>query len=628
MPIILLGLVAVLAIDGATTLRAQDETPPAVARLSLIDGEASLLRGDDASGWIGAAVNAPLVAGDSVFAGPDSRAEIQLDPNSILRLAEQTQVRVANLNEDQIQIEVSQGLMDFVVLQDAALGEGTSLEPNVEIDTPNVAVRPQVPGVYRIQVNSDSQVEITVRKGRVEVFTSEGSTTVERGKTISIQGTDSPEYQVAEAESPDDWDRWNKDRDRAILEAQSWQYANRNYTGANDLDAHGEWVEVPGYNWCWTPRVDAGWAPYVNGRWVWEPVWGWTWVSSEPWGWAPYHYGRWFWSANHWVWWPGPAEAGFRPPYAPAYVAFLGFGFGGHSFSFGQGYGFQQVGWVPLGPSDSCFPWWGRANTYRSMTITNATNITHVRRTYETSEASNLARLPPLASAQQPTRSNVQDMLNNPRVRESIVTVPADGFAQGQATRQRQPLNLTRLSEAQLVSGTLPVVPTPESLRPGDGAARRRAQPATPTNTRYLFARTPSPAGHRPFSQDAADIRQMMAQPYPPARNRASAPSTAGGSAAGRGWRVSGAAPQLPGDRRTTVRTSLPATSVAGKSAGEHGAYQKEAALEDSANLGNTPDNSVLGPREGGQESPTRVAARLEALCARTAGPERSSPAC
>ena len=96
----------------------------------------------------------------------------------------------------------------------------------------------------------------------------------------------------------------------------------------------------------------------------------------------------------------------------------------------------------------------------------------------------------------------------------------------------------------------------------------------------------------------------MMAQPYPPARNRASAPSTAGGSAAGRGWRVSGAAPQLPGDRRTTVRTSLPATSVAGKSAGEHGAYQKEAALEDSANLGNTPDNSVLGPREGGQESP------------------------
>src|SRR5439155_24853193 len=111
-----------------------------------------------------------------------------------------------------------------------------------------------------------------------------------------------------------------------------------------------------------------------------------------------------------------------------------------------------------------------------------------------------------------------------------------------------------------------------------------------------LSATPPPPTRHRPFSQDAADIRPMMAQPYPPARNRASAPSTAGGSAARRGWRVSGAAPQLPGDRRTTVRTSLPATSVAGKSAGEHGAYQKESAVEDSANFGNSPDNSALGP--------------------------------
>jgi len=181
-------------------------------------------------------------------------------------------VRIASLTEDRIQIEVSQGLIDFVIL-DASRGEGSSLEPNPEIDMPGVAVQPLAPGVYRIQVDSDSQGQITVRQGRVEVFSPVGSITFERGTTIAVQGTDSPEYQTAATESPDDWDRWNEDRDRAIHEAQSWQYANRYYVGAGDLDAYGEWIEVPGYNWCWTPHVNVGWVPYANGHWVWKPFW-------------------------------------------------------------------------------------------------------------------------------------------------------------------------------------------------------------------------------------------------------------------------------------------------------------------------------------------------------------------
>jgi len=194
-----------IVLSSAVISRAQDEPPP-VARLSVVDGEASVLRGDDTTSWATAAANTPLIAGDAVFAGPDSRLELQLDHNNVLRLARQTQVRIANLTEDQIQIEVSQGLADFVVLRDADLGEGARLEPSVEIDTPNVAVRPLIPGVYRIQVDSDSHVEITVRKGQAEVFTPEGSTTVERDKTITVEGTDSPEYRLAQADEPDDWD--------------------------------------------------------------------------------------------------------------------------------------------------------------------------------------------------------------------------------------------------------------------------------------------------------------------------------------------------------------------------------------------------------------------------------------
>ena len=148
--VILAVSISCLILSIVRTSRAQAETPPPVARLTVIDGEASLLRGDDTTGWVSATVDTPLVPADSVFAGPDSRVEIQLDHNHVLRLAGQTQVRIASLTDDRIQIEISQGLMDFVVFGDASRGEGLSLETNSEVDMPNIAARPLIPGAYRI----------------------------------------------------------------------------------------------------------------------------------------------------------------------------------------------------------------------------------------------------------------------------------------------------------------------------------------------------------------------------------------------------------------------------------------------------------------------------------------------
>jgi hypothetical protein len=159
-----------------------------------------------------------------------------------------------------------------------------------------------------------------VGQGQAEVATAQGSITVERNKEITVQGADNPEYQITEAPRQDGWDEWNKNRDKEILDANSWRYTDRYYTGAQDLDRYGQWVQDPDYDWCWTPRVDAGWVPYYDGRFTWEPYWGWTWVSYEPWGWAPYHYGRWFCRGEAWYWWPGPHGYGYRPAWASAGV--------------------------------------------------------------------------------------------------------------------------------------------------------------------------------------------------------------------------------------------------------------------------------------------------------------------
>ncbi|MGH9072431.1 MAG: DUF6600 domain-containing protein, partial [Acidimicrobiales bacterium] len=287
----LVGAVGATAQDAPpqpTGQQADAGAPPVsnalVARLSLIRGNVSTQRGDTGD-WVVGAINTPLVSGDKIAVGA-GRAEIQLDYANILRMSDNSQANLSSLNNGQIQLQVAQGLTDYVVLKGA--------QASAQIDTPNISVRPQGPGVYRIEVVSPTETRVMVRQGEAEISTPQGSTTLKKGQLITVQGTDTPQYQITDAPQRDSWDQWNKDRDATIREAKSVQYTNPYYTGVQDLDTYGTWSNVPDVGQVWSPYYSAGWSPYSNGQWCWEPGWGWTWVGYEPWGWAPYHYGRWF----------------------------------------------------------------------------------------------------------------------------------------------------------------------------------------------------------------------------------------------------------------------------------------------------------------------------------------------
>src|SRR5258708_26343584 len=57
---------------------AQVDVPPVVARISLIQGDVSVQRGDTGD-WAAAALNQPLVSGDRISTGDGSQAQLQLD---------------------------------------------------------------------------------------------------------------------------------------------------------------------------------------------------------------------------------------------------------------------------------------------------------------------------------------------------------------------------------------------------------------------------------------------------------------------------------------------------------------------------------------------------------------------
>ena len=389
-----------LLVGAAGAVKAA-EPEPGVARISLIHGDVTSKRGDSGD-WVALTVNSPLVRGDTVATGTQSRTEIQLDYANTVRLGDRTEVKLADLTRTQLQVQVKEGVLNLTVLKGS--------EAEVEIDTPNVAIRPLKEGRYRVEVVG-GETRVIVRKGEAEALTPQGSTIVKKGKMITVRGVDDPEYQIAGAADRDNWDRWNEDRDDAMQDARSWGYGSRYYTGLHDLDRYGRWVYVSGYDWVWSPYADPYWAPYRHGRWLWEPYWGWTWVSYEPWGWAPYHYGRWFCHGSAWYWWPGPVHAYYRPTWAPAYVSFFGFGFGRLHFSFGVGWGYHSLGWVPVGPWDYYHPWHGRHyNSYHAVNITNITNVTNIR---NITNVRNAAAVPPLADRRRPYKSNLQGALSD-----------------------------------------------------------------------------------------------------------------------------------------------------------------------------------------------------------------------
>src|SRR5690348_1900301 len=156
---------ALLAAAGAfTPVRAQDpdDLKRGVARISLINGDVSVRRGDSGE-WVAGVINAPLLTDDHVATGPNSRAEIQFDASNVLRLGANAELRLSQLEYGRYQMELAHGVVTYRMLR--------ATEGNIEVDTPSLSVRPSRPGSYRVSVNESGETEVTARNGDVEVFT-------------------------------------------------------------------------------------------------------------------------------------------------------------------------------------------------------------------------------------------------------------------------------------------------------------------------------------------------------------------------------------------------------------------------------------------------------------------------
>jgi len=435
-----------------------DQPGQPVARIGIINGEASVRRGDSGE-WVAAVLNAPLMAGDSISVGPGGSVEMQLDYANFVRLGGDSEIRISQLETGRNQIQVSRGLVTWRMLRDSnALSE---------ISTLVGAIRPLRLASVRAEVAADGSTRVIVRHGDAEVSSQRGTEQVHEGSMLLL-----PEGQIVYAPTRDGWDNWSDQRDNFLSRSQSSQYVSQDIQGAEDLDQYGNWGYDPAYGNVWTPAVPAGWAPYRDGEWVWEDFYGWTWVDYDPWGWAPFHYGSWYLRAGiGWSWYPGPRYG--RNWYRPAVVGF--FGFGG---------GYANIGWVPLAPFEAYHPWYGRG----------------------------------LLGGGQFTNVGVVAGFRNARLGNGVTAVSAVDVQRG-AFRNQIPVGQAQLQTASLVRGGVPIAPTSANLRFSERAASPASLPRGIASNQRFFSRMPAAAAAQrtPFVQQQAAVRNSFGRQQAPA---------------------------------------------------------------------------------------------------------------
>ncbi len=163
----LISGVALLAVTFSSALpasaeQAPDKNGPGVTRVSVIQGSAVVQRGDSGK-QVSAVVNAPLFPAITFRPGESSRAELQFDGATAVRLGGNVQARITNDDPNNRQIQLADGTVEVGLVRDAG---------SVQIDTPSVSVRAERgPATIASRSASDGSSWVTARRGEAEVVT-------------------------------------------------------------------------------------------------------------------------------------------------------------------------------------------------------------------------------------------------------------------------------------------------------------------------------------------------------------------------------------------------------------------------------------------------------------------------
>jgi len=330
-----------------------------VGRISHIEGQIYRYMDVDDS-WAATSLQSPAGTQDLLATGNDSKTEIAFPNKQLVRLDENTEIEILNLNDDSGEFSLHSGFARFYnrnsagrLLIETARGAAV-VEPGSAVD-----VRADEQSVTVSAVHGEA-IFYSYQEGVEKVDVISGSTSLEFRENSIIAGIGPIDWK---------WDGWCEDREgvlskNRLVRSEHLPESMQEY--AYVLEPYGRWQKIyysGYYYWAWKPHsVAVGWSPYTTGYWNdWQgsPVW----IDNNPWGWATHHHGNWINMHGAWLWTPyihvshvpGVIVIGFnitfgkqyRPHWHPGRVRWIAYN--------------DNVGWLPLAPRETYYGYrkWG-----------------------------------------------------------------------------------------------------------------------------------------------------------------------------------------------------------------------------------------------------------------------------
>jgi ferric-dicitrate binding protein FerR (iron transport regulator) len=160
---------------------------------------------------------APLIAlrnGDGLKTGPNSRAELLLNPGSFLRLSENTEIVYIDTSVTNLKIRLVEGTAILEVAVNDTWGYLDAVYVLITVVTSKAEYAILPGGIYRFRIDESGGGEMAVRKGWAVV----NGVTVREGKKAVISNGP-PLVQSFNKSENDRFDQWSLDRAKMLLQA-------------------------------------------------------------------------------------------------------------------------------------------------------------------------------------------------------------------------------------------------------------------------------------------------------------------------------------------------------------------------------------------------------------------------
>ena len=365
-----LMLLAAIGMVFACTLGLASESDEEilVGRIAHIEGK--LLRYiEESKDWVNIVKDSPFGLDDALYSGDDAKAEMIMPNKTWLRVGENTQIQLIDLNSGATTVDVAAGLARLYNKSDDGV---------IKVTTPFGYVVAPAGTAFDLYVGDESLEVIAVR-GNVDFVHEKTNARYEVWEGSSSLIADGNETAQGNGMVDSAWDDWNGQREAL------WTKRLRNQSTSMDLlpepirdqsyvlEENGQWERVHyegAYRDMWRPtRIDPGWRPFTAGRWT--VYYGDNcWIPDESFGYVTHHYGSWVYveSFHNWYWMPPVARfVASEPRVSMSFAWFPG--------RVGWLHSGPSIGWVPLTPGEV---YYGHRRWGRRTVVINSTTVVNI----------------------------------------------------------------------------------------------------------------------------------------------------------------------------------------------------------------------------------------------------------